>query len=108
MALLTAYWPRFLQAVEPQAYQGLQQGFESLGLDSVGSPYRGQYRTDTSSPLKTAGAANSMLGYTDYGAVQQVNPYAHNGGDLFYQQQSNFSQPVGFALDDAVFSLSTF
>ncbi|KAF8425868.1 hypothetical protein EV426DRAFT_34063 [Tirmania nivea] len=39
-----------------------------------------------------------MLSYTDYGAVQQVNPYAHNGGDLFYQQQSNFSQPLQYHL----------
>lgn len=80
--------------MEPQTYQGLQQGFESLGLDSVGLPYRGQYATDTSSPLKTA-AANSMLGYSDYGTVPQVNPYAHNSSELFYQQQSSFAQPVG-------------
>ncbi|KAF8473436.1 hypothetical protein BDZ91DRAFT_770578 [Kalaharituber pfeilii] len=88
---------KFLQAVEPQAYQSLQQGFESLGLDSVGSPYRGQYRTDTSSPLKTAAAAGPMLGYTDYGVVPQVNPYAHNGSDLFYQQPS-FTQPLQYHL----------
>ena len=84
----------FLQNMEAPVYQNLQQGFESLGLDSVGSPYRGQYRADTSSPLKTAGNANPMLSYTEYGTVPQVNPYAHTSGDMFYQQQSNFTQPV--------------
>ena len=81
--------------MDAPGYQNLAHGFESLGLDSVGVSYRGQYRTDTSSTIKAAGGVNPMLSYTEYGAVPQVNPYAHNGGDMFYTQQPNFSQPVG-------------
>jgi hypothetical protein len=58
--------------------------FTNLGLaDSTGG-LSTMAQTQTVNPYE----------YTNLGTQVQINPYAHGTSDMFYQQQSNFPQPV--------------
>jgi len=78
--------------IDPQLYhhQGLQHGFENMGLgENVYSPTRSRRRANK---MKTT--ANATMNAYDFTVGAPVNPYAQTGADMFYQPQQTYQHPV--------------